>query len=142
MIILNGLGIVDEFEVNGAWTPFTDINPGPLQNKQAYFDSNKVEYAVGSGPAPLLGAGASLTNFINPLTGVVSTGTTSIPVTSPANITPVSSNGFTDLINSLPGASTIQTLLTGTIFGLPNWVLLLGVASYFFMTEPKGRFGK
>lgn len=138
MIILNGLGIVDEFRLNGPWIPFTDINPGPFFNKQVYFDSNQNEYNIGSGPAPLLGSGGSLTNFIDPITGVVSIAPTSIPVSSSANIIPQTTNSLSDLINSIPGGSTINTIVSGSILGVPNWILLLGIAGFFFITESKG----
>ena len=130
-----GLGTVDEFALNGPWVPFTDINIGPFQNKQAYFDSTGVEYLVGSGPMPLLGSGGSLTNFVDPFTGNVNLGSSSIPPTSSAAIVPVASNPISDLINSLPGGSTISSIIEGSIFGIPNWILLVGVTGFFVFSE-------
>ena len=138
--MITGLGITNEFATYGAWAPFTEVNPGPFQGQQVYFDTNQNEYAVGTGPIttlgvnpstnPLIGYNGAPAGYISPAPAA-SAGALVSPVPNSV-ATPTSSPSGLDFSAEL---ATLETLLTGSVVaGVPNWALaggLLGLVLFF-----------
>lgn len=128
---IRGIGSVDDpsFQLHGAWAPFQETQ-GAFKGETAYYDQNGTEWAGGTGPIVT-------DQFANPTL----VGGNLQPAFSPTTIAtdaPVPPGG------SIFGAgSSIESMLTGSLFGgIPNWVLLLGVAGAFYFFSMESSHGR
>ena len=128
-----GLGTTsNDFRLWGSWKVFT-ANEGPYQGQQVYFDDSGNEFVNGTGPQLVMQSGGtgSFLGF-NQSPGFQAQ---EVPVaTTPVQVNPVIDNSITPMVNNFTGVLT-----QASFFGIPNWILGVGILGLLFGFDGKGK---